>query len=282
MSVAALELGGSHVSAARVDVVSERVTDRRSVPLDPFGGRAELLAGIVGAARLVANGATRVGVAVPGPFDYDRGVCTIHGVGKLEALFGVDLRSDLSRVFAAADAASIRFLNDAEAFLLGEAAAGAAQGRARAMGITLGTGLGSAFLVDGEIVRSGHGVPPDGELHRIPFRAGPVEDVLSGRGLRMRFGGGVDPDRIASLADGGDPHAAAAFASFGADLGAFLAPTAREFGAQCVVVGGAIARAWRHFGAPLAEAVTADVAPAARLDDAALLGAALHAVAPPA
>jgi predicted NBD/HSP70 family sugar kinase len=282
MSVAALELGGSHVSAARVDVASGGVANPRRVPLDPLGSRDELLDGIVGAARSVADGATRLGVAVPGPFDYDRGVCTIHGVGKLEALFGVDLRSELSRVFPAADASGIRFLNDAEAFLLGEAAAGAARGCSRAIGITLGTGLGSAFLVGGEIVRSGRGVPPDGELHLVPFRGRPVEDVLSGRGLRTRFGGGVDAERIASLADGGDANAAAAFAAFGADLGVFLAPAVREFGPHCVVVGGAIARAWRHFGAALAEAVTTDVAPAARLDDAALLGAALHAVTSPA
>jgi glucokinase len=282
MSIAALELGGSHVSAARVDVASGRVANPLRVLLDPLGSRAELLGGIVGAGQSVADGATRVGVAVPGPFDYDRGVCTIQGVGKLDALFGLDLRSELSRVFPAAEAAAIRFLNDAEAFLLGEAAAGAARGRSRAIGITLGTGLGSAFLVDGEIVRSGPGVPPDGELHRVAFRARPVEDVLSGRGLRTRFGGGLDPDRIASLADSGDPHASAAFAAFGADLGAFLAPAVLEFGAQCVIVGGAIARAWQHFGAPLAEAVTADVTPAGRLDDAALLGAALHAVRSPA
>jgi glucokinase len=282
MSVAAIELGGSHVSAAQVDVASGRVANPLRAPLDPLGTRAELLECIVGAARSVADGAARVGVAVPGPFDYDRGVCTIHGVGKLEALFGVDLRSELSLVFTAADAQAIRFLNDAEAFLLGEAAAGAVRGCSRAIGVTLGTGLGSAFLVDGEIVRSGPGVPPDGELHRVLFRGRPVEEVLSGRGLRARFGGGVDPDRIALLADGGDRHAAAAFAAFGADLGAFLEPAVREFAAQCVVVGGAIARAWRHFGASLAEVVTADLARADRLDDAALLGAALHAVASPA
>jgi predicted NBD/HSP70 family sugar kinase len=282
MSVAALELGGSHVSAARVEVANGRVADPLRVPLDAHGSRAELLEGIVAAARSVADGATRVGVAVPGPFDYARGICTLRGVGKLEALFGVDLRSELSNVFPAADARAIRFLNDAEAFLLGEAAVGGARWHSRAIGITLGTGLGSAFLVDGEIVRSGPGVPAEGELHRVPFRGRAVEDMLSGRGLRMRFGGDLDAERIASLADVGDPRATAVFASFGADLAAFLAPWVREFGAQCVVVGGAIAHAWPHFGAALTEAIAVDVARAERMDDAALLGAALHAVAPPA
>jgi glucokinase len=278
VSTAALELGGSHVSAARVDVATARVADFRRLPLHPHGRRGELLDAIVAAARSVADGATHVGVAVPGPFDYERGICTIRGVGKLDALFGVDLRSQLSGVFPAADAQAIRFLNDAEAFLLGEAAAGAARGYSRVIGVTLGTGLGSAFHVEGEIVRSGPGVPADGELHRILFRGAPVEDSLSGRGLRARFGGDVAVERMAELADDGDPLAKAVFASFGADLAEFLAPWVHEFGAECVVVGGAIARAWSHFATPLAQEIAADVVPAARLDDAALLGAALHAV----
>ena len=209
---------------------------------DPQETQAQLLDLIVAAAASVADGATRVGVAVPGPFDYARGVTTIHGVGKLDALHGVDNSLELSRVFSAAEAHAIRFLNDAEAFLLGEAAAGAARRCSRAIGVTVGTGLGSAFLVHGEIVRSGRGVPADGELHRVPFRGRPVEDALSGRGIRARFGGDDTVERIAERADAGDARASAVFSSFGTDLATFLAPWVREFGAELVVVGGGVAR----------------------------------------
>jgi glucokinase len=41
------------------------------------------------------------------------------------------------------------FVNDAHAFLLGEAAVGAAAGHHRTVGITLGTRVGSAFLHEG-------------------------------------------------------------------------------------------------------------------------------------
>jgi glucokinase len=277
MTTVALELGGSHVSAARVHLTAVRLKDLLRLPLDPEGEREELLDAIRAAARSVAAGATHVGVATPGPFDYERGICTIRGVGKLEALFGVDLRSELAHEFPHADPQFIRFLNDAEAFLLGEAAAGAARGCARAIGLTLGTGLGSAFLVEGEIVRDGPGVPPEGELHRAPFRGRPVEEAISGRGLRLRYGAGVDADRIAELADDGDTRARDVFASFGADLAEFLAPSVRLFRPARVVVGGAIARAWPYFGPPLAGALEADAVQAVRVDDAALLGAALHA-----
>lgn len=143
--------------------------------------------------------------------------------------------------------------------------------------MTLGTGLGSAFLVDGTIVREGAGVPPNGELYRLQFRGAPVEDAISGRGLLRRFGADLTPERIAELAREGDPRATDAFTSLGADLAEFLAPPVREFQPDRVVVGGAIARAWPLFGNGLANSLAAEVVRAGRLDDAPLLGAALHA-----
>jgi glucokinase len=273
----ALELGGSHVSGAAVDLERGRVDVVCRLPLNPNGTRSELLDPILDAARSITAGVTRVGVAVPGPFDYAGGICTIRGVGKLEGLFGVDLRRELSRVLPRTDGPRIWFLNDAEAFLLGEAYAGAARGHARAVGITLGTGLGSAFLADGEIVREGPGIPPQGNLHLLRFRGGPVEDVLSGRGIRARFDGRTSVEQIAWLADRGDPRATEAFAAFGSDLAEFLEPTCRDFRASSIVVGGSIARAWPHFGPMLSRSLSSMVAVAERLDQAALLGAALEA-----
>ena len=277
MIVGALELGGSHVSAARVDLESAAVHGAVRLPLDAAGSRADLLAAILDAARSVEDGVTCVGVAVPGPFDYANGVCIIDGVGKLEALFGVDLRLELSHVFVEAVDA-ITFLNDAEAFLLGEACAGTTQGHARVIGITLGTGLGSAFLADGEIVRDEPGVPPEGNLHLASFRGGPVEDSISGRAICARFDGVTGVDEIAAHADQGDPLARAVLSQVGEDLGEFLAPWCSGFGASLVVVGGSIARAWRHFEPGLSHTSAVAVA-ATRLDDAPLLGAAFHAVA---
>ena len=277
MTVGALELGGSHVSAARVDLSTARLDRAVRMPLEPHAARSALLAAIRDAARSMPKGVLRIGVAAPGPFDYENGVCTIQGVGKLEALFGVDLRSELSRVFPDAPPRAIHFLNDAEAFLLGEGWAGAARGHTRAIGITLGTGLGSAFLADGEIVREGLGVPPEGNLHRVSFRGRPVEDAISGRGIRSRVAETAGVQEIAERADRGDPQAIGVLAAVGSDLGEFLTPWCAEFRATVVVVGGSIARAWDHFAEALAQSLSVEAVVAERLDDAALLGAALHA-----
>jgi glucokinase len=271
VNVGALELGGSHVSACVVDVETWRISDLCRLPLHPEGTRRELLGAIREAAASLRD-VSRLVVAAPGPFDYENGICLVRGLGKLDGLFGVDMRAELARALLV-DPAVIRFLNDAEAFLLGESAAGAARGHDRAIGITLGTGLGSAFLVGGELVRAGESVPPNGDLHVVPFRGGCVEDTISGRAISARFDGRTGAAEIAARADAGDVRSAAAYASLGADLAAFLEPWLDAFRPTCVVVGGSIARAWRHFSAALPPIST----PAERLDDAPLLGAASYA-----
>jgi glucokinase len=279
-AVVALDIGGTHVTAARVEPDSASAEPLVRVDYAPHADRTVLLGGIVGAAASVAGpAADAVGVAAPGPFDYEHGICTIRGLGKLEALYGVDLRRELARALRVRPEAVV-FLNDAEAFLLGESAHGAARGQARAIGLTLGTGLGSAFLVDGAIVRAGPGVPPDGSLHLLPFRDEPVEERISARGLRARMDRGrLDVRELAQGARAGRAGARQAFAAFAADLAEFLQPTVHDFEPTCLVVGGAIARAWDLIGDEVTAAFpSVDVARAVRIDEAALLGAALHAL----
>jgi glucokinase len=180
--------------------------------------------------------------------------------------------------------ASIRFVNDAAAFALGESWVGAARGHRRVVGITLGTGLGSAFLDSGRIVEEGPGVPPGGALHLVPFRGAPVERTISRQALLERWGadGSLDVREIADRARHGDERACAAFREYADALGEFLAPWLSAFGPSCVVVGGSIARAWDLIARDLGQHLTGIpgldvVAVSARLDDAPLLGAALHA-----
>ncbi len=260
--IGALELGGSHVSSALVELESGRVDRLTRDSLDPDASRETLL-DVLGAAADRVRDSPSIGFAVPGPFDYQRGICLIRGLAKLEGLFGVDLGAALE--------IEAHFVNDAEAFVLGEAAAGAARGHDRALGITLGTGLGSAFLAGGELVRGGDGVPPGGDLHTVPFRGGAVEARVSARGIRANTG--RDPGPLAVLADSGNAEAVAAYARFGADLAEFLEPWLEAFRPSVVVVGGGIAGAWRHFATEL----PATAVRAALPDEAALIGAAVWA-----
>ena len=283
--VGALEIGGTHVSAALVDVSGATLDPSgiRRFTLDADDSREALLATVSKAALEIARpDIARYGVAVPGPFDYERGVSKIRGVAKLEALYDVDLRTRLSHELAV-EPPCIRFLNDAHAFVLGEWWAGAAKGHARALGVTLGTGLGSGFLADGQIVASGPLVPLESRLDLVPFRGGAVEDVISSRGIVAAFGENLDVIEIARRARARDRSARAVFDRFGAALGEFLRPWIDRFQPSCLVFGGSITRAWDIFGdaflgsCPEAEHLDR-CGPADRLDEAPLLGAAFHAV----
>lgn len=285
--VGALDIGGTHVSGGRVDLGSATVDARSRVSesLPAAGGRQELLAAIASVAQSIARReAPLLGVAVPGPFDYARGVSAI--AHKLEGLHGVDLRSELHAASALPDPAAIHFLNDAEAFLLGEWWAGAARGHSRAVGITLGTGLGSAFSEQGEIVRSAASVPPGGELYGRLFRGSAVEQTISRGALLTAYGraldGGFDVEQVADRARAGERTARRVFANLGTALGQFLTPWLRAFRPSCLVVGGSIARSWELFEPNLQselEPITAlrTVTVAEHLEDAALLGAAYYA-----
>lgn len=285
--VPVLEVGGTHVSAALIDtagwvIVADTLTRR---PLDSELSAQALLSAFVGAANALATPpGARWGVAMPGPFDYTRGIALFEDVGKFDSLRDVDVGAALCAGITPAPE-SVSFLNDAEAFLLGEWLHGAATGYRRCAAVTLGTGVGSAFLADGEIVGSGPDVPPDGRAHRLYIDRRPLEDVVSRRAMRAAYGDATgdtsaDVRDIADRARGGDPVAREVIDTAMRRLGTALAPWLARFGAEVVVVGGSMSASWDLFGppftAPLHQRV--DIVVAKDPEHAPLLGAARHAL----
>jgi glucokinase len=283
--VGALDIGGTHVTAGRVHIESKAVEagTRVRIALSPATGPGLVERIVETAAAVATPEMRRFGVAAPGPFDYAAGISRI--AHKLPGLYGVDLRRELGSALDLTDPRAITFLNDAEAFLLGEWWAGAARGHVRVVGITLGTGLGSAFLEHGRIVRSDTRVPADGALYALAFRGAPVEETISRRALLASYGADseevTDVEQVAARGRAGERRARLVFQELAADLAEFLGPTLEGFAPTCLVVGGSIARAWELLEPVLEQRLAAFrplvVARAARIDDAPLLGAARHA-----
>jgi glucokinase len=93
-----------------------------------------------------------VAIAVPGIVDPDgRRLLAAHG--KYAELRDVDLGEWSRTTFGVESVVE----NDARAALLGELAAGSAQGERDAVLITLGTGIGTAAVIDGHVLRGAHG-----------------------------------------------------------------------------------------------------------------------------
>src|SRR5882757_253013 len=135
--VPVIEVGGTHVSAAVVDTDTWEVMHPRRLTLDGSGDSEHLLGAFAAAGAFldVPDGLTW-GVAMPDPFDYAHGIATFRDVGKFDAIYGVDIGAALRERLPQRPARCV-FLNDADAFVLGEWTSGAAQGRARCVGITL-------------------------------------------------------------------------------------------------------------------------------------------------
>ena len=276
---AALDLGGTHLTVGSVELDSATVSSRARVTLPEDASREQLLELMLAALAKHGEGAECVGVAAPGPFDYGGGVSWIEH--KLRPLCGVDVRAELASGLGVPPR-SVSFLNDAEAFLLGEWWAGAAADHERVVGVTLGTGLGGAFLEEGRPVRSGPRVPADAALYLLTYRGAPVEEAISRAALIARYGDPVlEVAQIAERARAGDGRARKAFHELAVSLGEFLEPWLRSFAASCLVVGGSISRAWDLLEVGLHDSLAGaqglELAPAALVDDAALIGAARHA-----
>lgn len=276
--VLAFDVGGSHVAAAVCSAADYGLGPVASAPhasVSTSGDFLNLLHDLGMKARIGREEVVGAMLAVPGPFDLQAGVSLMRH--KLPYLYGVDLRQGLAEKFDFGPA-HVDFLNDADAYLLGEVGAGAARGFKRAIGLTLGTGIGSAFAVDGVLVAEGSGVPAGGEIWNLPYKGGIVEDSISSRAIvgnyDRRTGRKSEVVDLAATA-ATDPAAQQAFTDFGLHLGVVICTLLIEFHPDVIVLGGGISRS-AHLFLPAVQAKIGDTPIQLRvselMDKAALVG----------
>lgn len=279
--VIALDVGGTSVKSGIVWDTHE-VEDFLVTPVDSGGSAEEILSAFTG---VIARHAARIGreppegiaFGFPGPFDYAKGICLIRGLSKYEALYGVEIGTRCGTLRGGT--VPVRFRNDAEAAIAGEARYGAGRGVSRLIGVTLGTGMGSAFVEDGAVLHRGTpGIPADALLYHEPFRGERADEVFSARGLarRLRNTGTsfTDIETAYRSAAAGDTALRGAFEAFAGDLCLFLTPYIQAFGAGAVLVTGGISGAFPLFASVFQETLPVPALPGTLRYEAALLGAA--------
>ncbi|MHA0856726.1 ROK family protein [Paenibacillus sp. CMAA1364] len=199
---------------------------------------------------------TGVGYAFPGPFDYDNGISYIKDVDKFEYLYGENvheliinrLRDEASFSTKLSDRFQIVFGNDASLFALGERLSGKAMHYNRCIFITIGTGAGSAFMNNGELVTDQEDVPPNGWLYNQEFGDSIVDDYISKRGiinLARDLGIHMVDDEVKTLADmarAEDPKAILLFQTFGRTIGKALNRNIQIFKPDAIIFGGQITK----------------------------------------
>jgi glucokinase len=272
------DVGGSHIAGALCQPETLALSARKSVSMDCHGPATAFYNAVETLIRDI-NPPQLDGLsfAFPGPFDYESGVSRLEH--KFEALNNTNLRDALSSRVSLPPI-RVQFVNDADAFLLGELSQLSAT-TGNAVGITLGTGVGSAFAVSGAIVRSGFGVPNGGEIWNIPWNGGIVEDVISTRAIQAayekRTGRKLSVREIAESSPE-NQDSVAVFQQFGATVGDVIASITREFHPDTIIFGGAISRSASLFLPQAAAKIggTVQLKDSKLFEDAALYGAAVH------
>ncbi len=275
-----VDIGGSHITTGIVDI-EERKLEPASVKrkfIDSKGTAIEILDGwsqIISESFAGYNPEEwEVGIAMPGPFDYEKGISLIQDQDKFKSLYQVDVKEELGARLKI-EPENIRFINDAAAFLQGEVFAGAARERDRVMGLTLGTGLGSAFYLNGKAT--------DAALWNADFLDSIAEHYLSTQWFIKRYEvlTGIGLKGVKELVEQVQENdcAARVFKEFGHNLAEFLIPVVNRHQIDLVVIGGNIAQAFTEFEAGLSETfnrqgVETEIQVSVLKEDAALIGAA--------
>ncbi|MFC6997084.1 ROK family protein [Rufibacter roseus] len=278
--VVGIDVGGSHISAALVDMEKSVLVLGSHVrkEINTQGTVAEIIENwcevIQQAQKFDGASSGKIGIAMPGPFDYQNGISLIKGQNKYDILYKLNIKELLAEKLLI-KAEDIRFLNDAECFLQGEVFCGAAQGVEHVLGLTLGTGLGSAW--------SRHGIVEDADLWDSPFKEGIAEDYLSTRWFVNRFfeltGHKVNGVKELSHLALQSQTAQAVFDEFGRNLAGFIQTVVQPLDTVMVVIGGNISKAYHLFSKELekclnAAALSISIRVAELGEESALIGAA--------
>jgi predicted NBD/HSP70 family sugar kinase len=184
----ALDIGGTKILAAAADGEGKLLRTRRKPTPASLDEGLGLLKALV---RDCASGARvrAIGAAIGGPLDWKTGtVSPLHQ----PAWRAVPLRAILEEEFRCPFAVDV----DTNAAALGE---WRARGRTprRLLYLTISTGMGGGFVVDGALDRGANGEHPE-VAHQVIGGAGDavcecgargcLEERISGNGIRRRFG----------------------------------------------------------------------------------------------
>lgn len=249
-----LDIGGSHVSGSLVDTTNYTIIQDsyKEIEIEEKESAEKILScwsnlinNLKDKQQKINNeDVIGIGIAIPGPFDYGKGISLIQH--KFKELYGLNIRKELaSRTNILAD--NYFFINDAESFLKGKVANNNINNKNKkiesAIGITLGTGLGSAYYMDGKV--------KDANLWESPFRGKTAEDFISTIFCINRYKELTQKD-IQGVKDLNENYKTDSYSQqviheLGQNLSDFLKPIVEEKEFKYILLGGSICGAHDKF-----------------------------------
>jgi polyphosphate glucokinase len=242
MHALGIDIGGTGIKAAPVDVAAGKLLEDRQKIDTPQPATPDAVAGVVGELVKAFSWSGPIGITFPGVVT--SGV--IRTAANLDRHWiGVDGR----KLLATAAGQDVDVLNDADAAGTAEMTFGAGNGEAgTVLMLTFGTGIGSALFIDGTLV-------PNTEFGHIEIRGKDAEKRASEKTRELHdLSWGAWAGRVDEYLQ---------------HMEALLSP-------DLFIIGGGISKKADKF-VPLLTSIRARIVPAAMLNDAGIVGAAMHA-----
>lgn len=282
-----LDIGGTNIRAGIVSEKGTKIGTFRSIPTCAHSPRETIISNIVELIRSVCNQVDAdeiagIGIGCTGPLDNENGI--ILDVANLPTLKYFNLKEAITKNF------NTRFVldNDANTYILGEAIYGAGKDAEAVLGFTLGTGLGSAFVLSKQIWQGVTGCA--GEIWTSPYKDGIIEDYVSGTAISKNYklltGEDLPAIEIAELARKENQAALQVWKNFSTDLAFALSWSVNMMDPNVIILGGSLAKSAdlyldkvdrlfrKHICLPLVDIVSLKLASLG--DDAGVIGAAIN------
>jgi glucokinase len=272
--ILAVDVGGTNVRVAAVNLEGG-VLHKWDFPTEASRGREGVMEHVLSSIRGVLGRFPEEefeviggGFGIPGAIDLDRGI--ISESPNLPGWEDFDIRSRLQEGLRM----PVFIENDANALALGEGWLGAARNARDFCCLTLGTGVGGAIVLNGDIWHGAEGmageighmvIQMDGPLCQCG-RRGCLEAFASGSAIRHmaieaikrhektdlvgRCGGQIEAITSITVyesARGGDKLSQEIFRRMGTYLGVGLANLVNILNVELVVIGGRVSEAWDFF-----------------------------------
>lgn len=266
-----IDVGGTNVKIALVDK-SGKIIYSNSVPTYAKMGYEYTVNNIKQAIKdlmketnTTAKDIDGIGFDFPGQVDYKTGVVKL--APNIPGWVNVPIAQMIEEEFHI----PTRIDNDVRCAALGEMKFGAGQGCENFVCITVGTGIGSGLVVNGQLVRGASNAA--GEIGHIKlqmkdglicgcgdtgcleaYASGPsivamAQDYIKGgkstkfREMAAAEGGEITPYMVAKAAEAGDPVAKRIFAIVGEYIGIGLTSVINLLNPEKVIIGGGVAEA---------------------------------------
>lgn len=250
--VLGIDLGGTKTEAivlSPADVVLDRW--RVASPVGDYDATIRLIRGLAATAEDRFGPLGGIGIGIPGALSPASGLVKNANSTWIN---GRALKADLTAALGRTPAIA----NDADCFVLSEAADGAGAGAQSVWGLILGTGVGSGIVARGHLLAGPNAIAGEWGHNPLPWpadgeRPGPacycgkkgcIETFLSGPGFaadhRAHGGADIAPAAIASAAAEGDPVAAASLGRYLDRLARATATVINVLDPEVVVLGGGL------------------------------------------